>query len=197
MAEQLLKLVRTFLWRPLVAKRLDLNPRTMAATTSVNLRSVVRSVAVLLVGMVLAWPVSGLPTQKFRDLSGNCVASCSNRRYQRSLRKLCVKLALRCLESRYLTHNDPLREGFQEYHADNNLDPDDSVVRHLDSIGIDDIYQKAAILQSDVISVVLELSSRVQSGLTSVKESLLLPGVASRCSKHKIDLFGLRSSNDV
>nr|CAD7262595.1 unnamed protein product [Timema shepardi] len=47
---------------------LDLNPRTMAATTSVNLRSVVRSVTVLLVGMVLAWPVSGLPTQKYTGI---------------------------------------------------------------------------------------------------------------------------------
>ncbi|CAG2058725.1 unnamed protein product [Timema podura] len=45
-----------------------------------------------------------------------------------------------------------------------------------------------AILQSDVISVVLELSIRVQSGLTSVKESLLLPGVARRCL-HQIDLY--------
>nr|CAD7444559.1 unnamed protein product [Timema bartmani] len=42
---------------------------------------------------------------------------------------------------------------------------------------------QAAILQSDVISVVLELSTRVQ-----VKESLFLPGVASRYTNHKIDL---------
>nr|CAD7442522.1 unnamed protein product [Timema bartmani] len=50
---------------------------------------------------------------------------------------------------------------------------------------------RTAIIQSDVISVVLELSTRVQSGLTSVKVSLLLPGVARRCL-HKIDLLGSR-----
>nr|CAD7459220.1 unnamed protein product [Timema tahoe] len=72
------------------------------------------------------------------------------------------------------------------------------------------LLRRTAILQSDVISVVLELSIRVQvgsillivdslarrvfsvylikSGLTSVKESLLLSGVARRYSSHKIDL---------